>query len=1045
MKNFVVYKSGAGSGKTFTLVKEYLRLALYDDKKLSYNYKRILAVTFTNKAAAEMKTRVIEALNQISTGKTLPLIGSKLCEELNISEKELRNRASYLLGQILHHYSDLSIGTIDSFTHKIVKTFAHDLKLPVNFNIELDTEGFYEKVIAQLFNKIGEDEYVSNLLKEYALNKAQDNSGWDPAQQIQEFVKLLQKENSENYLEQLKHFSVSELETFRKQFIDFTRYYKSTLRTEAQKAIELIRNNHLSDDDFTYKKSGPQSFFRKCAGLSVSIEDISGARLRDAIEKNKWSGNTSAQSDANIKTITSQLNHIALILIDFIKENYNYFSLCELLSRQMYPLMLLKKIEEISAEQKQEERLVFISEFNQRIFEIINNEPAPFIYERLGERYRHYLLDEFQDTSSLQWHNILPLLDNSLSAGWFNLIVGDGKQSIYRWRNANVQQFASLPHIDNPQNNRMIEERADSLERNFLAKVLGSNFRSTKTIVEFNNSLFTALTNKLLVNESKTIYTDHAQKIESKHEGYVTVHSGKTEKDETDSYTCSLIKEHIDNAKAQGYEYKDICILCRTNKSGNVVANYLISQKIQIVSSDSLLLKNNFEINTLICYLSYLTNKEDTVSAAAVVNYLLRSKQIDESQFHHYLSELSRGTSLFEIFKKCSIDLSEEDISLNNLFDNCIEAIKALKLNKTGYHYLRFFLDEVNEFLVLKNSDISFFFKWWEARSNVASMIIPDSTNAVKIMTIHASKGLEFPVVIVPYCNWGIYRAGDSWVNVKNEKIKLPVAVVNLSKKASDSGFNAEYENEQKLQVLDNLNLLYVAFTRAIERLHIIGTSSQTNKKANVSDWINDFMQAHYKPVKVNFYEIGQPILKLTGERKLSLPAFGLAPLEFETNKNAIRIKASYLNNNENAEEAKEQGLLVHWLLSKIKTEIDIDRAIEAALLKGLLTQKEIPDLKRKLEEIIRHPLLKTFFEGGADIRLEAELVTPAGEVLRPDRVILSGKEATLLDYKTGKENNKSYFQQLNKYESALLAMGYTSVKKLLIYVDDMNVVNYIR
>ena len=489
IENFVVYKSSAGSGKTFTLVKEYLRLALADPKKLNTNYKRILAVTFTNKAAAEMKQRILDALNQIANKNELPFVGELLCKELNIKTGELKQRANTVLSQILHHYSDFSIGTIDSFTHKIVKTFAHDLKLPVNFNLEMDVEGFYDKVISTLFNQIGEDEYVSKLLKEFVLTKAEENASWDPERAIKEFARLLQKENSDNYLQQLKNFTTQELEEVRKELFAYISYYNAHLKSEGQKAIDLILKNGLTDNDFNYKSSGPQNFFKKCADQSVELEDTIKARLTEAIEKNKWASKDGNKS--KVEEISIQLTNKANNLIDFIKENHEYYSLCKLLSSQIYPLLLLKKIEEISNDKKQEERLVFISEFNKNIFDLINNEPTPFIYERLGEKYQHYLLDEFQDTSTLQWHNILPLIDNSLSSGWFNLIVGDGKQSIYRWRNANVKQFVDLPEIENTTNNFLIDERSDNLKRNFKENLLNTNFRSLKTVIDFNNDLFT--------------------------------------------------------------------------------------------------------------------------------------------------------------------------------------------------------------------------------------------------------------------------------------------------------------------------------------------------------------------------------------------------------------------------------------------------------------------------------------------------------------------------------------------------------------------------
>ena len=351
MKNFVVYRSSAGSGKTFTLVKEYLRLALHDDKKLHYNYKRILAVTFTNKAAAEMKSRVLGALNEvIDNSKPFPFIGTLLCSELKLPENELKERASIVLKSILHHYSDFSIGTIDSFTHKIVKAFAHDLKLPVNFNVELDTRGFYDKVISVLLSKVGEDEYVSRLLKDFVLNKAENNNSWDPEKQIREFSALLLKESSDEYIQRLNAFSTDELESFRKQFRDYTRFYEQSLKTDSEKALTLITKNNLSDEDFKYKKSGAQGFFKKCFNHSVTLAETNGPRLTEAIQTTKWAGSANAALDK----IGSQLSEIALNLVTFIKENHQYYSLCGLLANQIYSLMLLKKIEEISLEQKQE-------------------------------------------------------------------------------------------------------------------------------------------------------------------------------------------------------------------------------------------------------------------------------------------------------------------------------------------------------------------------------------------------------------------------------------------------------------------------------------------------------------------------------------------------------------------------------------------------------------------------------------------------------------------------------------------------------------------
>jgi ATP-dependent exoDNAse (exonuclease V) beta subunit len=1040
MSNFVVYKSSAGSGKTFTLVKEYLRLALADDKKIGYGYKHILAVTFTNKAAAEMKQRVISALDQISNSEFVPFIGELIAKELNISTSELKKRSRYLLSSILHNYSDFSIGTIDSFTHKIVKTFAFDLNLPVNFNLETDVEGFYGKVVSELLGKIGEDDYVTKLLKDYSLNKAEDNSSWDPESNILEFVKLLQKENADDYLQKLNKFNAGELEEFRKQFLQFTGAYSHFLKGKAKEALDCIKKYSLGPADFWHGQKGPVNFFSKCFENEVTLDEANANRLSEAVSKIKWLKDNS-YPDAEL--ISQKLNETALILIGYINQNYRHFVLCQLLNKQIYQLMLIKKIEEISQNKKTEEQIVFISEFNQKIFELINNEPTPFIYERLGERYHHYLLDEFQDTSGLQWQNILPLLDNSLANGWFNLIVGDGKQSIYRWRNANVKQFANLPNVENTAGSFIVEERIDSLKRNFLEKTLSSNYRSVKTVVEFNNSLFESLSNNLLNGDFSSIYKNQVQLVENNNIGYISVNTGKTERDKLDSFNCDQIKIQILAALKSGFSYNDISVISRTNYQGNIIANYLVEEKIPVVSSDSLLLKNNLEVNTLLCFLNYLNNNEDNVSAAGILNYLYQSKQISNQQFNDSVKKISGKDSLFRILNGLGIAIQKEDFLLKNLLDNCILIVSSLGLAKSNHLYIRFFLDEINEFLVTKNSNLLQFTQWWESRLKKASVIIQENSDAVKIMTIHACKGLEFPVVIVPFCNWPQYRIGDSWVNINDSQLELPVAVVSLSEKVKDAGLEKELEKEKQEQTLDNLNLLYVVFTRAAERLHIISTSSSSNTQKSINTWIEDYLMDVYGQKPDNFYEVGEKKPPLKGHKKQMPRHYDLKPLEFSTNNNSVKIKSSYFKNSSESEKAKKQGILLHWILSKIKTAADIDNALNEAVIEGNILSSELESFKAKITSFLGHPRLKTYFAADAEGKLEKELITVTGEILRPDRIVFLKDLTVIIDYKTGEENNKKYFPQMLSYENALKEMGYPNIKKILAYIDTGEVVEF--
>ncbi len=1041
MKNFVVYKSSAGSGKTFTLVKEYLRLALCDEKKLAQNYKQILAVTFTNKAAAEMKERIVSALYQIYNAPQFPDIGIILCSELKLSESELKKRADFVLSDILHHYSDFSVGTIDSFTHKLVKTFAYDLKLPVNFVVELDVAGFYEKVITTLINKIGEDEYISKLLKEYVLTKAEDNAGWDPEKHIKEFANLLQKEDSDVYIQKLKQFDTNQLEDIRKELIAFISFYKNELKLLAAKALNLIDTNGLAKHDFYYKGEGTISFFYKCFNTVVTLDDTNGSRIQNAIIENKWAIKKDNPNYSSIEKISAELTNNAKELIQHIETNFSAYSLCMLISKQIYPLLLLKKIEEIAEEKKQDEQVVFISEFNKTIFDLINNEPTPFIYERLGDKYHHFLLDEFQDTSSLQFQNLLPLLDNSLANGWFNLIVGDGKQSIYRWRNANVNQFKILPEIENKTNSFIISERAETLNRNFNEHVLNINYRSVKTIIEFNNNLFEALSQKLLNDVTKPIYENQAQAIKNGELGYITVHSGKVEKDDLDSLNFELINKYIQQALQNDFEYKDICIITRKVADGNRVANYLVENKIPVVSNDSLLLKSNFEVNTLVSFLKYLVNTKDTISAASVLNYALQTNLINAQQFNDALTNLSASKSLFQILNDYGIFINTYDFALSNLLDNCIYFINALHLNKNGYAYLRFFLDEVNEYLVTKNSNITSFIDWWETKSRTASMVIPSTINAVKIMTIHSSKGLEFPVVIVPFCNWPQYKANDSWVNIDSKTTKLPVAVVKLSSGLKNAGLQNEFETETQEQNLDNLNLLYVAFTRAANRLHIITHSTVSNNLPLISTWLNDYFNKNYTLNKDNYFEFGDINSKNIKQRKEISPTYNLQPLHFINNNHVVKIKASYLQNMSSAEDAKLQGIIMHTILSKIESINDVDIILNLEVMSGLITLLQIDEYKHKILAVINHPQLSLFFRQAVNQKLESELITANGELLRPDKLVFFDNETIIIDYKTGKENSKKYAIQLNKYKIALQSMNYKNIKMLLVYIDTLTVV----
>lgn len=1039
-KKFVVYKSSAGSGKTFTLVKEYLILALSDEKRVRFNYKKILALTFTNKAASEMRIRIINALIQILTEEKGSNLEKELLKSLKTDITGLQGRASILLSDILHHYSDFAVSTIDSFSHKIVKTFAHDLKLPVNFNLETDSKEFYKKVISQLFSEIGENKEITKLIKEYVLTNLDSESNWDPESDIQKFADLIQKESSLEHIDALSKLSDEELSTLKLHLKEYIAQFKQRIRSIAVKAIDLIKKHQLTDDDFYYKAKGPQTYFYKCILPDFSTDIITSYVLEGL--KGKWEGSKLSTDKQNtFKNISSELTALLRESTDLLNAEATKYNLYALLQKKLFLLQLLKKIQGIAAQLKQEEQLVFIEEFNAHIYDFIKNEPVSFIYERLGERYKHFLIDEFQDTSTLQWQNILPLIDNSLASGNYNLLVGDGKQSIYRWRNANVRQFAILPKLERTEDTQHLNQTEQTLIRNYHEHTLDTNYRSVKTVVEFNNTVFDYLSKTLLINPYKGIYEGQAQQIHNNSPGYVTVYNKKQPSVEVENFHFQQTLTHILNCIGNGYQYKDICILTRSNVKGSNVAVHLNKNNIPVISSDSLLLSNCTEINVIFSFFKYLQNTRDYVSASVVLNYLLDFGIIQYQQLHSLLREL-KSKSLFEILRQLNLQLNEEELNSKNLFDLVSEITEKLQLNRsvTANLYIRFFMDEITKFMVSNNSNISDFNIWWEKRSEKSSLIISENINAVRIMTIHASKGLEFPVVIIPFCNWSL-NTQEKWVDIKDEHIPVKSAYLNLDKKAEDAGFGKQVEEEKQEILLDNLNLLYVAFTRAIEQLHVITSVSEDNNKSGIWQYMNQFLEQQQLLIPSEIgYTLGSPVLK-TQDISEKTQTVLLRDLKLQSLLNAVKIKGSFQLGSENSDEAKNKGILLHYILSKINYEEDLDDAIDAAIHEGVLSQTEAPDIAQSIRHILSLDELKPYFSRNYTYYKERELLTNEGDLLRPDRIAFSDTETCIIDYKTGKEKNKAHTAQMLVYENALKQMNYKNIKKIIVYIDDLKLI----
>lgn len=1043
--NFVVYKSSAGSGKTFTLVKEYLKLALANKYDLTKAYRSILAITFTNKAASEMKGRIIKALKEISTG-TDTLLSGLLTEELGISQEDLRSRAEIVLTDILHNYSDFSIGTIDSFTHRIIRTFALDLKLPINFQIETDADTIFRKVVSLLIGNLGKNDLVTNYLVEFSKAQIDENKNWDPEQTLIDFIKEINKEGAHDLIDQLSDYSISDFEEVKKQLHVVIREYESFLRLSGENALTLIASKHLSAAAFASGGAGIYNLYVKLSALKETSEtELFGANVNKTLQEDKWySGKASADEKAAIESIKQELNAIALNVLNYIRENEQRYNVFQLVYKNIYAMGLVNELAKLTNEYKADENILFISEFNERISEVVNEEPTPFIFERLGDRYKHFLLDEFQDTSAMQWQNMLPLIDNSLGNGNLNLIVGDGKQSIYRWRNADVAQFVNLPKINSNRKNNVLAEREDALIRNYKDEVLNRNFRSGSVIVKFNNLLFQHLSETVLHEELKKIYHRHAQEFNSNDHGFVSIDLPDLIDEDADKTNVHYILNCIQQALNDGYRYNDICVIVRQNKHGNTVANALIENGIPVVSADSLLLSRAEEVTVITAFLSYMVNQKDFVSASVIINYLHLKQYCTEEEYVRYLRQIhSSGKSLFSVIQECQLTIDTAKIRSSNLFDCCLQIITSLKLNEANPQYVRFFLDEVLLFLQSNTSNTALFIDWWEKRTEKASVIIPEGMAAVNIMTIHASKGLEFPVVITPFLAWDVEKVQPIWVDVNDEQINLPVALINTSKAADRTPYQPLAEKERQQQTLDSLNMLYVDFTRAVDRLHIISPKLKKKSAKNCHTWLAEFAiaQPGFDAEKQQL-TIGTPSKKeTTSHSKNALTPLRIDELEFNSNEDLINIKgASSYNLNEEVTRARDYGILVHYILSQIHTLADLDTVLNDAFAAGDITREESLKINSQIRELLSINSIAPYFEPGINIKNEVEILTAQGEILRPDRVVIVNNEAIVIDYKTGKKNASRYHAQMRDYENALLSLGYISVKKLLLYIHEQEV-----
>jgi ATP-dependent exoDNAse (exonuclease V) beta subunit len=1056
--SFTVYKSSAGSGKTFTLVKEYITLAL---QKPEY-YKHILAITFTNKAANEMKERTIRYLTELSTfppdtnSAAYKFLLPDLIKSTSLNEKQISEKSRQVLDSILHNYSDFAISTIDSFVHCIIRSFAHDLKIPLNFEIEMDTDKLLSKAIDMLLNKAGSDELLTKILVEFTEAKTDDEKSWHIEKDMHDFAQQLFKEDNLIHIEKIRNLSINDFLEIRKKLGSLITKFEKEISIVASSAYDLIVKHAIPTDAFYHGRSGIGKYFENLSNRL--IEKINpNSYVIETVEQDKWyAGKATTADKTNIDLIKEQLGDAFLKIRHLKENNYKKHVLYKLLYANIYPVAVLNEIESIIEEIKKEDNILPISEFNRRISKIVVSQPVPFIYERLGDKYQNYLIDEFQDTSTLQWMNLLPLIENSLSYDKFNMIVGDGKQAIYRWRGGDVEQFAFLPALPKEISDTFSIERAEAIKRNYFEKNLSSNFRSKLEIIDFNNKFFSYLSS---INSDyiKSIYKQCEQTYDPENNGgYIQIDfiDKNDFGDQTyDDITLNKIAEIIKELLEQNFSLRDIAILCRSNNNASVIARYLISSGIKIVSDESLLLSSSPDIGFLLACVSFVANTEEDFSKFRILHYLIKKSLVFDNDIFTLCSVLRKpnsgrdnsiNTNLFcEYLQKNNFSLNLSLLASLPVYELFEELISIFGINKITDPYIQFFLDAVLEFSSKKKNNISEFLGWWEEQKDKRSIIVSDGIDAVRIMTIHKSKGLEFPIVIYPYAIEKVRNTKTNlWIATNIPEIpELNSSLVNNNESLGETEYSELYRSEKDKSFLDMMNILYVVMTRPSERLYILSKNPSDNfsEPKSIPDLFASFLHSQGKwDINKGVFTLGEKIVYLKKEKDDETKIVSLHPYSSRKRGQLIHLKKKSTDvwDVEDPLRNSDWGNLVHLVLSLIDSNENVENIIVQLICDGLISKEQQEELADKIKNIISIPEISRYFQKDSVIKSEAEILLTDGSIMRPDRVVIEGNKAIVIDYKTGTNIRDSHKHQIISYAEALEKMGYIEIEKILVYVD---------
>jgi ATP-dependent helicase/nuclease subunit A len=1110
MKAFKVYRSSAGSGKTYTLTKEFVKLALVAPAARGGfspgYYARILAVTFTRDAAAEMKQRVVSALERIkdwAPGQALPLLDDLLAEvpaeypayatwAADALRRELVRRAGLVFSTLIHQYSDLSISTIDSFTNRIVQSFTKDLNISFNYEVETEGTALLEEAVQRLLERAGpkRDPQLTAWLTEFARQEAEEERDWNIERSLLAFGQNIFREGTRPLIEQLGNLTKADFRELRDHLTTLRRGFEQFIHERGAAAIQLIGQRGLTADNFYYGNTGIFGFFGRLhkKDLSKILEGDPGynSYVGKTIGENKWYiDKTSPAAKAAIDAIASELTQLFGQIIDRRDRDLGHYLVAGFVLKNIYRLATIHELEREVRQLMAEKNKVHISEFNHRINQIIENEPVPYIYERMGERYQHLLIDEFQDTSQMQWHNLIPLMANALGYQLANMVVGDAKQSIYRWRGGNAELIVSLPAVPTAQPGSPIAEESQVFRQMYSEHFLGSNYRSLPQVIELNNDFF-----GFVQQQAAQTYPGLGRYFDQHHQqahrgagghvewSFLTKDGDPPRQDEYQRLTFARCRALVDQLVAHhGYQLRDVTVLCRYNAGASYLAEQFLAHQYQVISTESLLLTFSPTVSFVIDFLRVLVQPVNHLLKSELLYFLFQHFGLDgqanryRAETHETIVAASRESSLkqFFVFLKDHFGaaLVSRKLQYLSLYETVEELVRVFDLNRAHAEqiYLQRLLDEVAAFGQNQSNDLPDFIEHWDSHKGSISVSTPKTGNAIQVMTIHKAKGLQFPVVVLAFADWATdpKPRSEAWADWDSNELvpKLKTAIVPLTKSLLRTEFAELYQRELEATFIDAINMLYVAMTRPEERLYVLAKGG--DKKANddtVQHWLRTYV-AH-RQLEPQTDHLGAHVVLCADPG----PKVGQAKPSDETEYRVSRFMSTECRDKirmrrddtglgehkisiEKMYEAQRQGNLMHYAFEKVNTRADIAKAVQRLVFAGLLAPEEQASLAEKMEAITQLPALADLFEQrpGRKILNEKELIVRVGsseDSRRPDRVVIDPDRLTIVDYKTGAEQQPSHVKQISEYAKFIQqipAYRHLPVQKLLVYTEVMKVV----